>query len=395
MLYGVIIAIVVLVGTLVYLVINTPIFTVQEQQVVIIERFGKFNRVSKSGFRFMWPFIEKKRKFKEASGEVEYVDLRERSVDLPAQTVITRDKVQLEVDSIAYYQVSDPGQAIYGVDNVISAVNNLIRTVLRDVIGNTNLDQLLSGREKINDQLKNQVSQASGNWGITISRVELQAVTPPASYAEAMRKVSEAELKKTAAIMEAQGKKEAVLLEAEGEAARISKVYKAIHEGKPTQELLQIKYLEALQKIADGKATKVFMPFPAGGNDFLQQGIGMAAGMDAYMTQQRGNKQADLDEVDEEEEKTEVIAPPAPVAPAPEKEDMPRKRGLKLTDQSLMELQKAGLPREVLVPLKALEGKAMLRQSFIAAIEKIVGGNKHPYYDVIMKQAKEIAFKSN
>lgn len=395
MLYGVIIAIVVLVGTLVYLVINTPIFTVQEQQVVIIERFGKFNRVSKSGFRFMWPFIEKKRKFKEASGEVEYVDLRERSVDLPAQTVITRDKVQLEVDSIAYYQVSDPGQAIYGVDNVISAVNNLIRTVLRDVIGNTNLDQLLSGREKINDQLKNQVSQASGNWGITISRVELQAVTPPASYAEAMRKVSEAELKKTAAIMEAQGKKEAALLEAEGEAARISKVYKAIHEGKPTQELLQIKYLEALQKIADGKATKVFMPFPAGGNDFLQQGIGMAAGMDAYMTQQRGNKQADLDEVDEEEEKTEVIAPPAPVAPAPEKEDMPRKRGLKLTDQSLMELQKAGLPREVLVPLKALEGKAMLRQSFIAAIEKIVGGNKHPYYDVIMKQAKEIAFKSN
>ena len=395
MLYGVIIAIVVLVGTLVYLVINTPIFTVQEQQVVIIERFGKFNRVSKSGFRFMWPFIEKKRKFKEASGEVEYVDLRERSVDLPAQTVITRDKVQLEVDSIAYYQVSDPGQAIYGVDNVISAVNNLIRTVLRDVIGNTNLDQLLSGREKINDQLKNQVSQASGNWGITISRVELQAVTPPASYAEAMRKVSEAELKKTAAIMEAQGKKEAALLEAEGEAARISKVFKAIHEGKPTQELLQIKYLEALQKIADGKATKVFMPFPAGGNDFLQQGIGMAAGMDAYMTQQRGNKQADLDEVDEEEEKTEVIAPPAPVAPAPEKEDMPRKRGLKLTDQSLMELQKAGLPREVLVPLKALEGKAMLRQSFIAAIEKIVGGNKHPYYDVIMKQAKEIAFKSN
>ena len=395
MLYGVIIAIVVLVGVLVYLVINTPIFTVQEQQVVIIERFGKFNRVSKSGFRFMWPFIEKKRKFKEASGEVEYVDLRERSVDLPAQTVITRDKVQLEVDSIAYYQVSDPGQAIYGVDNVISAVNNLIRTVLRDVIGNTNLDQLLSGREKINDQLKNQVSQASGNWGITISRVELQAVTPPSSYAEAMRKVSEAELKKTAAIMEAQGKKEAALLEAEGEAARISKVYKAIHEGKPTQELLQIKYLEALQKIADGKATKVFMPFPAGGNDFLQQGIGMAAGMDAYMTQQRGNKQADLDEVDEEEEKTEVIAPPAPVAPAPEKEDMPRKRGLKLTDQSLMELQKAGLPREVLVPLKALEGKAMLRQSFIAAIEKIVGGNKHPYYDVIMKQAKEIAFKSN
>lgn len=395
MLYGVIIAVVVLVGALVYLVINTPIFTVQEQQVVIIERFGKFNRVSKSGFRFMWPFIEKKRKFKEASGEVEYVDLRERSVDLPAQTVITRDKVQLEVDSIAYYQVSDPGQAIYGVDNVISAVNNLIRTVLRDVIGNTNLDQLLSGREKINDQLKNQVSQASGNWGITISRVELQAVTPPASYAEAMRKVSEAELKKTAAIMEAQGKKEAALLEAEGEAARISKVYKAIHEGKPTQELLQIKYLEALQKIADGKATKVFMPFPAGGNDFLQQGIGMAAGMDAYMTQQRGNKQADLDEVDEEEEKTEVIAPPAPVAPAPEKEDMPRKRGLKLTDQSLMELQKAGLPREVLVPLKALEGKAMLRQSFIAAIEKIVGGNKHPYYDVIMKQAKEIAFKSN
>ncbi|PID60409.1 hypothetical protein CSB45_00350 [candidate division KSB3 bacterium] len=290
MMYFVIAFAAVLVGLLLYFIVNTPIFTVQEQEAVVIERFGKFSRVLGPGIHFMWPLIERKRKFTKDGVETDTVDQRERTVDLPAQTVITRDKVQLDVDSIAYYQIADAERAIYSVDDVIIAVNQLIRTVLRDVIGDTDLEQLLSGREKINERLKNQVARASGDWGISIRRVELQAVTPPASYADAMRRVSEAELTKRAAITEAEGKKAAAILEAEGDAAKIQRVYKAIHDGNPNDELLRIKYLEALEKIADGKATKVFMPFPSnpgGGRagDFgssLNQAIGMAAGFDAY-----------------------------------------------------------------------------------------------------------------
>ncbi len=282
------------VGLLLYLIVNTPIFTVQEQQAVIIERLGKFSKILGPGMHFMWPFIERKRKFLEDGVERDFVDQRERTVDLPSQSVITRDKVQLDVDSIAYYQISEPEKSVYGIDDVVVAVNQLIRTVLRDVIGDTELERLLSGRKSINDKLKEEVAKASGDWGIHIRRVELQEVSPPASYAEAMRRVSEAELARTAAITEAKGRKEAAILEAEGDAEKIQRVYKAIHEGNPNEELLRIKYLEALEKIADGKATKVFMPFPsnpggggASGSDFnsnLNQAIGMAAGFDAYST---------------------------------------------------------------------------------------------------------------
>lgn len=394
MVIGGIIVAAIFIAILVYLILHTPIFTVKEQQAVIIERFGKFNRVLGPGWNFMWPFIEEKRKFKETTGEVDFVDQRERTVDLPAQTVITFDKVQLEVDSIAYYQISNPERAIYGVDNVIVAVNQLIRTVLRDVIGNTTLEQLLSGRENINKKLQNEVSNASGDWGIAIRRVELQAVTPPPSYAEAMRKVSEAELAKKAAITAAEGKREAARLEAQGEAERISLVYEAIHKGKPTEDLLKIKYLEALTKIADGQATKVFMPFPmasvtaggGGGGDFFQQGLSLAAGIDAYNNQQGGSSQPPSKAV---EEKTELIAP---VAAEPEEKPFTQ-RGYKLTSQALLELRKAGVTPDVLTELKRMEGQPMLRPRFESEIARIVGGNKHPYYDVIMKHAQEIQVK--
>ena len=280
-----------IVGLLLYLIVNTPIFTVEEGQAVIIQRLGKFKQVLGPGMHFMWPFIERKRRFLEDGVERDFVDQRERTVDLPAQSVITKDKVQLDVDSVAYYQIAEPEKAVYNVDDVVVAVNQLIRTVLRDVIGDTDLERLLSGRKSINEKLKEEVSKASGDWGIHIRRVELQEVSPPASYAEAMRRVSEAELARTAAITEARGRKEAAILEAEGDAEKIQRVYKAIHEGNPNEELLRIKYLEALEKIADGKATKVFMPFPSSpsgnipGSDFgstLNQAIGMAAGLDAY-----------------------------------------------------------------------------------------------------------------
>lgn len=284
----VIVGIVFLVAIIAALIINTPIFTVLEQQAVVIERWGKFNRAVGPGLHFMYPFgIERRRKFMVGQEEFDYVDQRERAVDLPSQSVITRDNVQLEVDSMAYYQITDPQKAVYGVNDVVMAVNQLIKTVLRDVIGDTMLQELLSGREEINEKLRDQVVRASGDWGITIRSVELQSVTPPESYVDAMRRVSEAELAKKAAITEAEGKKQASILEAEGEAEKISRIYGAIHAGNPNDELLKVKYLEALEKIADGKATKVFMPFPSnpgssGSDNFFQQAFGMAAGLDAY-----------------------------------------------------------------------------------------------------------------
>jgi regulator of protease activity HflC (stomatin/prohibitin superfamily) len=287
---------VVLAAIIIALIVNTPIFTVLEQQAVVVERWGKFNRVVGPGLHFMYPFgIENRRKFLVGNEDFDYVDQRERAVDLPKQSVITRDNVQLEVDSMAYYQINDPQKAIYGVDNVVLAVNQLIKTVLRDVIGDTMLQELLSGREEINEKLRDQVVRASGDWGIAIRSVELQSVSPPESYVEAMRKVSEAELAKKATVTKAEGEKQAKILEAEGEAEKISRIYNAIHEGNPNDELLKVKYLEALEKIADGQATKVFMPFPANptGDNFFQQAFGMAAGLDAYSSKEEPRKNLD------------------------------------------------------------------------------------------------------
>ncbi len=280
---------------IVYFIITNPVFTVQEQQAVIIERLGKFHKVHGPGMHVIFPPFDKRRKIMEGGVAQEIVDQRERSVDLPEQMVITKDNVQLEVDSVAYYEISDPRKAVYGVNDVIDAVNQLIKTVLRDVIGDTSLQDLLSGRESINVRLREQVENASGDWGITIRSVELQAVTPPESYANAMRKVSEAELAKKAEITKAEGEKRARILEAEGEAEKITKIYKAIHDGNPNDELLKIKYLEALEKIADGKATKVFMPFPTnptGGGDLFKQSIEMAAGFDAYSSGSQRNERS-------------------------------------------------------------------------------------------------------
>ncbi len=274
-----------IIAAIIYLIIHNPILTVHEQQAVVIERLGKFKRVCGPGMHFIWPVMDRKRRFQEGGKEHEVIDQRERAVDLPKQMVITKDNVQLQVDSMAYYEITDPKKAIYGVDDVIVAVNQLIKTILRNVIGDTSLQDMLSGREKINRRLRDQVENESGDWGITIRSVELQAVTPPDSYADAMRKVSEAELAKKAEITTAEGKKQAAILEAEGEAEKINQIKQAIHDGKTNEELLKIKYLEALEKIADGKASKVFMPFPsnpANPNFGFQQAFGMAAGLDAY-----------------------------------------------------------------------------------------------------------------
>jgi regulator of protease activity HflC (stomatin/prohibitin superfamily) len=263
---------------------------VREQQKVVIERLGKYCRVLDPGWNIKWPFIDRKRQFCEDDGRmIDYVDLRERTADLPEQLVITKDKIEVRVDSVAYYQISDAYKAIYSQKNVLNAINQKIKTELRNVIGDTELSQLVKDQESISQLLQSRLQESAKDWGITLRSVELQAVTPPESFkrvSEAEIEVKRAKLEREAAIERAEGRKQASILEAEGEAEKINKIYSAIHAGNPNDELLKIKYLEALEKIADGKATKVFMPFPTnpGGGDFFQQAFGMAAGLDAYKT---------------------------------------------------------------------------------------------------------------
>jgi regulator of protease activity HflC (stomatin/prohibitin superfamily) len=240
------------------------VITVEEKRVMVVERLGQFHAVYGAGVHILLPFIDRPRKLqvRDVNGEfiqVEDIDLRERTVDLPAQVVITKDNWQVEVDSVAQYQIVDPKQAVYGTANVTLAMEELIKTSLRDVIGGFTLQDLLGGREKINAELKQRISRTSADWGVQVREVGLQRIIPPSAYIESMSKkqaaIAEAEGKKQAAIAEAEGKKQAAILEAEGERAKIN-AYES------TDVLLRIKYLEALGRIANGNATKVFIPFP-------------------------------------------------------------------------------------------------------------------------------------
>ena len=152
-------------------------FVVHEEQAVIIERFGKFNRVVGPGLHFMWPFIERKRKFIDDGKLLDFVDQRERTIVLPIHVVTTKDNVQIQIDSIAYYEIADPKKAIYGIDDVLAAVNKLILTVLRNVIADVNLKDILIWRQEIVRWVRDQLENATGDWGIIIRTVELKTIT--------------------------------------------------------------------------------------------------------------------------------------------------------------------------------------------------------------------------
>ncbi|MGB9978401.1 SPFH domain-containing protein [Methanobacterium sp.] len=254
----------------------------------VVERLGKYNRTVESGLVIVVPFVETIRK----------VDLREQVVDVPPQEVITKDNTVVVVDCVIFYEVVDPFNAVYNVVNFYQAITKLAQTNLRNIIGDLELDQTLTSREKINSQLREVLDLATDKWGTRVVRVEIQKIEPPKDIVEAMSKQMKAERMKRAAILEAEGykqseikkaegDKQAAILEAEGKAEAIKKVadadkyqeiaiaegeakailavYSAIHEGKPTNDLLAIKYMEALQKVADGKATKIFLPLETSG----------------------------------------------------------------------------------------------------------------------------------
>ena len=254
----------------------------------VVERLGKYNRTVESGVVILIPFIEKMVK----------VDLREQVVDVPPQEVITKDNTVVVVDCVIFYEVVDAFNATYNVVNFYQAITKLAQTNLRNIVGDLELDETLTSREMINAELREVLDVATDKWGSKVVRVEIQKIEPPQDIVDAMSKQMKAErykrasileaegykqseIKKSegdkqAAILEAEGKaesllriaeadKQAAILRAEGEAAAIEKVYSAIHEGNPDDGLIAIKYLESLEKIADGNASKVFLPLDTSG----------------------------------------------------------------------------------------------------------------------------------
>lgn len=281
------IVLIALVAVVVIFVANS-IRIVQQYQKGLIETLGKYSSTVGAGINVVIPMFQTLRK----------VDMREQVMDVAPQNVITKDNVTVTVDAIIYFQITDPVKVVYNVANFALAALKLAQTNLRNVIGDMELDATLTSREKINNQLRAVMDEATDKWGVKITRVEIQKIDPPRDITESMSKQMKAEREKRANILEAEGfrqsailkaegekqavileseaKKQKSILEAEGQAEAIKRVadaqkyeidtvYNAIHQGKPTNDLIAIKYMEALSKIADGKASKVFLPLETSG----------------------------------------------------------------------------------------------------------------------------------
>ena len=252
----------------------------------LVERLGKYHATVEPGLRVIYPYVDK----------MVRVDMRERVVDVPPQEVITSDNVVVSVDAVVFYEATDPQRLIYNVVDFFRAVVKLAQTNLRNVIGELQLDQALSSRDSINTSLRHILEEATDKWGARVVRVEIQRIDPPQDVMSAMHEqmkaertrravvttaegqreaaITKAEGEKRSAILTAEGAKEAAVLNAEGaaaatlkaaeaEAEAVRQVYSAIHDGRPSADLIAIKYLETLQAMADGQATKIFLPTEA------------------------------------------------------------------------------------------------------------------------------------
>ena len=273
----------------VVIIIVLLIFAIRAVRIIrpfekgVVERLGKYQRTWEPGLHLLVPFIDR----------VSKVDMRENVVDVPPQEVITKDNVAVTVDAVVYYEATDPFKLIYNVTNFYLAATKLAQTNLRNVVGEMQLDECLTSREKINITLRNILDDATDKWGVRVVRVELQRIEPPGDVTQAMHRqmkaerdrramILEAEGDRAAAIARAEGTKQSAILEAEGRATAIKEianaeraqkiliaegesqaivnVFQAIHTGNPTEDLLAIRYLETLKSVANGNATKIFMP---------------------------------------------------------------------------------------------------------------------------------------
>jgi len=276
----------IIVAIVIFIIAATGIKIIRPWQKGLVERLGKYQRTADAGLTIIIPFMERLLK----------IDMREQVVDVPPQSVITKDNVVVEVDAVVYYEVTDPIKVTYNVANFYTAATKLAQTNLRNLVGDLALDESLTSREVINTKLRQILDDATDKWGTKVTRVELQRIEPPVDVTDAMHRQMKAERDRRAMILEAEGQKRSAILKAEGEAEAIKKVadanryqkltvakgeaeavervYNAIHNGRPTNDLIAIKYLEALQKIADGQATKIFLPLEASGILGSVAGIG-------------------------------------------------------------------------------------------------------------------------
>ena len=276
----VIIVLLVLLALIVLFVVIKSIVVVSQATTVIVQRLGKYSRTLGAGIHFITPIIEKK---------VSIVSLKEKVADFAPQPVITKDNVTMQIDTVVYFAITDPKLYTYGVERPMQAIENLTATTLRNLIGDLELDQTLTSRDTINQQMRLILDEATDPWGIKINRVELKNILPPKDIQEAMEKQMRAERQKREAILTAEGKKEAAILtaqgekesailraeakkvstvtEAEGQAEALLKVYqaqaegiKAINEANPNAAYLTLKGYEALEKISHSESTKLVIP---------------------------------------------------------------------------------------------------------------------------------------
>ena len=260
---------------------------VNQSEVYIIERLGKYYKTAEAGLTLILPFIDR---------VSSVVLLKELTMDIPPQGVITKDNVTINIDTVVFYQITDPEKSVYEIANLKKGIEYLAITTIRDIFGKMDVDETFGSRDNINFQLRSILDEATDKWGCKINRVEIKDINPPADIRDAMEKQMNAERNKRALILEAeaqkqsditvaQGKKEAAILEAEAEseakirraageakaikevaeakAKEIAMVYAAMKDAAPDDKLVQLKSLEALKEVANGEANKIFIPFEA------------------------------------------------------------------------------------------------------------------------------------
>lgn len=287
---------------LIYVLVLVAIITlltikvVKQAEVYVIERFGRYHKTAEAGLNFILPFVDKVRAI---------VSMKQQTMDIPPQGVITKDNVTITIDTVVFYQIIDPVKAVYEIESLQKGIGYLAITTIRDIVGKMDLDSTFSSRDLINAQLRQVLDDATDRWGCKIDRVEIKDIKPPVDIRDAMEKQMNAERTKRATILEAEGKRqyditiaegkkasaileaeadressirraqgsrESKILEAEGTADAIKKVadakarevelvYSSIMNAKPDDRLVAIKSLEALEKISQGPANKVFIPF--------------------------------------------------------------------------------------------------------------------------------------
>lgn len=286
----------IIVIVLVLVVAFASIKVVRQSEVRIIERLGKYHNTAEAGLNFILPFVDKVRAV---------VSLKQQTMDVTPQSVITKDNVTITIDTVVFYQITDPVKAVYEIESLQKGIAYIAITTIRDIVGKMDLDNTFSSRDSINNQLRQTLDEATDRWGCKVDRVEIKDIKPPTDIRDAMEKQMNAERNKRAIILEAEGKRQADItlaegkkqatildaeaeressirraqgvresriLEAEGNAEAIKKVadakaqeivqvYGAIMNAKPDDKLVAIKSLETLEKVADGKANKVFIPF--------------------------------------------------------------------------------------------------------------------------------------